>query len=423
MNTRRGLVKLVGFGAPSILAVVMLLSGSVPVRQDASHGYYLRSTPETVYRGFFPRNAPPALSVPNGAVVTIDTLSHQGLNSFKSCTPSAGDLTPSTCVSSSALDPVTFAGQDGVAAGEILADASAVFYHLDYGTRTKTGGGHVLTGPIYIQGAEPGDTLEARILKVEARVPWGYNTQGSGGALPGYLSASTRKLIRIRGNVALFNDDIQIPLKPFQGIMAVAPADDFVSPIASEAALGYVGSRPPGPMGGNMDLNDLGEGTSVYFPVFQYGAQFFTGDPHEVQGNGEVSGTALEQSNTVTIQFIVHKNGGLKGPRAETPTHYIFMGIDVDHDTASQLALREALDFLQAGKNLSAADAMAFASLAVDLNIAESVDFTNLVMARVPKRFFLNSKQQFWHAPLTVRNEAQRQGLDPLPAEGAERED
>lgn len=158
------------------------------------------------------------------------------------------------------------------------ANATDVFYHLDYPVRTRTGGGHILTGPIYIEGAEPGDTLEVRVLKVRARVPWGYNTQGPGGALPGYLSASTRKLIRISGNIAIFNDDIRIPLKPFQGIMAVAPANDFVSPISAEANAGYVGSRPPGPMGGNMDLNDLGEGTSVYLPVFQHNAQFFTGE-------------------------------------------------------------------------------------------------------------------------------------------------
>ena len=387
---------------------------------DDSHDYYLASTSQTVYRGFFPRNAPPALIVPSGAIVRIDTLSHQGLTSLQNCTPAVGggDWTPSACVASGALDPVAFQATQGVPASEVLPDATEVFYNLNYATRTRTGGGHVLTGPIYIEGAEPGDTLEVRVHQVRARVPWGYNTQGPGGALPGYLSASTRKVIRIKGNLALFSDDIKIPLKPFQGIMAVAPADSFVSPLTAEANAGYVGSRPPGPMGGNMDLNDLGEGTSVYLPVFQHGAQFFTGDPHEVQGNGEVSGTALEHSNIATLQFIVHKNGGLAGPRAETPTHYILMGIDVDHDKAMQLALRDALDFLQAEKGLSPADAMSFASLAVDLNIAESVDFTNLVMARIPKLFFKKSRPNFWHKPLTVRNEAQRQGLEPIPPGG-----
>ena len=409
-----GLVILGALGLPAISALA-----------NSSPRYYLASTSQTVYRGFFPRNAPPALIVPSGAIVRIDTLSHQGQTSLQNCTPvvGGGDWTPSNCVPSGALDPVAFQAGQGVPASEVLPDATDIFYNLNYATRTRTGGGHVLTGPIYVEGAEPGDTLEVRVHKVVARVPWGYNLQGPGGALPGYLSASTRKMIRIKGNLALFSDDIKIALKPFQGIMATAPADSFVSPLTAEANAGFVGSRPPGPMGGNMDLNDLGEGTSVYLPVFQEGAQFFTGDPHAVQGNGEVSGTALEHSMTATLQLIVHKNGGLAGPRAETPTHYILMGIDVDHDEAMRLALRDALDFLQAEKGLSPADAMSFASLAVDLNIAESVDFTQLVMARIPKLFFKKSTPKFWHRPLSVRNEAQRQGLERIPPGGSDDDD
>jgi len=378
-------------GRPIHPALLAVIAGALLFAQ-APRTYHLGSTPETVYRGFFPRNAKPALTVPSGAIVEIDTLSHQGLNSFKNCTPAKGDLSPGQCVASGELDPVAFQAQYGIGAAEVLPDATDVFYKLDYSTRSKAGYVHVLTGPIYVDGAEPGDTLEVRVLKIKARVSWGYNTQGPGGALPGYLKENTRKLIRTRGDVALFAPGIEIPLKPFQGTMAVAPADDYVSPIPEEARFGFVGSRPPGPMGGNMDLNDLGEGASVFFPVFQRGAQFFTGDPHQVQANGEVSGTALEQSNTVTMQFIVHKQGGLKTPRAETPTHYILIGISTDHNKAVELALRNALDFLQAEKGLSPADAMSFASLAVDMNIAESVDYTNVVMARIPKAFFKNGK-------------------------------
>jgi acetamidase/formamidase len=366
--------------------IALALAATASAQTPQTH--HLASTPETVYRGFFPRNAKPSLTVPSGDIVEIDTLSHQGLNSFQDCTPAKGDQTPGKCQPSGALDPVAFQAKQGISAGEVLSDATNVFYKLDYSTRSKTGGGHVLTGPIYIEGAEPGDTLEVRVLKIKPRVSWGYNTQGPGGALPGYLKTDTSKLIRIRNGVALFAPGIEIPLKPFQGVMAVAPADDYVSPIPEEAALGYVGSRPPGPMGGNMDLNDLGEGATIFFPVFQRGGQFFTGDPHQVQANGEVSGTALELSNTVTMQFIVHKNGGLKIPRAETPAHYILLGISQDHNKAVQEAVRNALDFLQREKRLSAVDAMAFASLAVDFNIAESVDYTNVVMARIPKAVF-----------------------------------
>ena len=405
------------------LITALTAGAAVPaLAHDPDANYFLPSNSQTVYRGFFPRNAPPALTVPDGATVKIDTLSHQGQNCLMTCTPGPGDFSTATCMPSGDLDPVAFQASQGVPHDEVLPDATEIFFHLDYAHRTKSCS-HVLTGPVYVQGAQPGDTLEVRVKKVEARVPWGYNTQGPSGALPTFLTQSTRKLIRIHGNVAQFNDDIQIALKPFQGIMAVAPASDYQSPIASEAALNYVGSRPPGPMGGNMDLNDLGEGTSVFFPVFQTGAQFFTGDSHQVQGNGEVSGTALEQSNSVTVQFIVHKGGGLTGPRAETPTHYIFMGIDTDHNKAVQLALKDALDFLAAEKNLSPADAMAFASLAVDLDIAESVDFTVLVMARVPKLFFKGKEPAFWHKPLEIRTEAQRQGLEPIPEAGGSNQD
>jgi acetamidase/formamidase len=413
-------VVLLGFAAAMLIPTRMLVA-----RGGAT--YYLPSTSQTSYRGFFPRNAPPALTVESGAIVTIDTVSQRGVNSYKNCVPPVNnDLGAGTCVLSGANDPMAYLAEFGAASAglQVLPDATDIFYNLNYETRTRNGGGHILTGPIYVAGAEPGDTLEARIVNIKSRVPWGVNGQSSGGAFPGYLNATTSKLIRTSGNIAHFSNDIKIPLKPFQGIMAVAPADDFVSPIAAEAASGYVGSRPPGPMGGNMDLNDLGEGTSLFLPVFQHGAQFFTGDPHEVQGNGEVSGSALEQSNTLTIQFIVHKkgtlSGPLSGPRAETPTHYILMGIDVDHDVALAKAGKDTLDFLQRVKGLSPANAMAFASMAVDFNIAESVDFTNLVMGRIPKIFFTKYKtdKDYWHKPLQIRNEAQRQGLEPIPTAG-----
>lgn len=370
--------------------IIVFLFAAALLSAQTPHTYHLGSTPDTVYRGYFPRNAKPALTVPSGATVDIDTLSHQGLNSYKNCTPAKGESTPSRCETTKELDPVAFQSQQGVKASEVLPDATNVFYKLDYSTRTKTGGGHVLTGPIYVEGAEPGDTLEVRVINIKPRVSWGYNTEGPAGALPGYLKDNTRKLIRIRGNFALFAPGIEIPLKPFQGVMAVAPASDYVSPIPEEAAMGYVGSRPPGPMGGNMDLNDLGIGASIFFPVFQRGGQFFTGDPHQVQANGEVSGTALEQSNTITMQFIVHKNkgGALKMPRAETATHYILLGINTDLNKATEQALRNALDFLRSEKGLSPADAMAFSSLAVDLNIAEAVDYNSVVMARIPKSVF-----------------------------------
>src|SRR5262249_22013768 len=140
-------------------------------------------------------------------------------------------------------DPVTQAAASGIPADQVLADATDVYYNLDYANRTKSGGTHVLTGPIYIEGAESGDTLEVRIMKVEARVPWGRAPGG--------------KIVYIENKRALFAPGIEISLKPFQGIMATAPSDDYVSPIPEVAAAGFAGTRPPGPYGGNMDTNDL----------------------------------------------------------------------------------------------------------------------------------------------------------------------
>jgi acetamidase/formamidase len=349
---------------------------------------YVPSNSKTVIRGYFPTSRPPVATVASGTVVRIDTVSHQGLGG-------------------NGLDPIAYMATFGVGANEVLPDATDIYYNY---TIPPGASGHVLTGPIYIDGAQPGDTLEVRILDVEPRVGWGFNSQGTGGALPNYLTTSYQKLIRIKNRFAQFSSNIKVPLSPFQGIMAVAPADDYVSPLAASAALHIVNARPPGPFGGNMDTKQLAAGSTLYLPVFQPGAQFYTGDPHAVQANGEVSGNALELSNTVTLEFIVHKNGGLTGPRAETPEYYVSMGIDVDHNVALEDALRGALDFLTTEKGLLPQDAYSLCSLAVDFDIAEAVDYTNLVTGLIPKWVFDGrcaygtcGGQAFWRAGPAAR--------------------
>src|SRR4029453_764401 len=139
----------VGASFAGLVVLAAFALRATNARADSSPDFKLVSTAETVYRGFFPRNAPPALTVPNGATVIIDTLSHQGINSYQNCTPAVGggDWTPSNCVASGALDPIAFQATQGVSANEVLPDATDVFYHLDYPVRTRTGGGHILTGP------------------------------------------------------------------------------------------------------------------------------------------------------------------------------------------------------------------------------------------------------------------------------------
>ena len=328
----------------------------------------LRASPDTVLWGYIAANLPPALTIQPGQIVEIEALSHQGLTTDK--------------------DPEKFFAGYGVPAQEVLPDAKAVFAEV---RRPKGASVHILTGPIYIEGAEPGDTVEIRVLGIQFRVPYGVNNTGPGkGVLPQLLKEPVAKLIRLdlERRVALFSESIEIPLNPFMGIMAVSPP----------TSLGMVSSTPPGPWGGNIDLKFTGAGSSLFLPVFNKGAQFFTGDGHAVQGDGEVDGGAIEISLKPTLQFILHKGKGIKAPRVETATDYLTTGLDVDLNVAARMALEEAVKFLQTEKGMTAADAYALSSLAVDLGIGEAVDIVNLVYAKIPKNIF-RSNRPFWFTP------------------------
>ncbi|HET9916951.1 MAG TPA: acetamidase/formamidase family protein [Candidatus Binatia bacterium] len=328
----------------------------------------LKSTPDTVLWGYIAANLPPALTIKSGQVVEVEALSHQGLTTNK--------------------DPEKFFAGYGIPGNDVLADAKNVYAEVK---RPKGASVHILTGPIYVEGAEPGDTLEIRVHDIKFRVPYGVNNTGPGkGVLPKLLKEAAAKLIRIdlERRVALFSDDIQIPLNPFMGIMAVSPP----------TSLGMVSSTPPGAWGGNIDLKYTGIGSSLFLPVFNKGGQFFTGDGHAVQGDGEVDGGAIEISLKPTLQFIVHKGKTITQPRVETATDYLTTGLDVDLNVAARVALQEAVDFLQEEKGLSAADAYALSSLAVDLGIGEAVDVVNLVYAKIPKNIFKRTPE-FWHRP------------------------
>ena len=328
----------------------------------------LKSTPDTVLWGYIAANLPPALTIKSSQIVEIETLSHQGLTAGK--------------------DPEKFFGAYGISGSEVLADAKLIYTEVK---RPKGASVHILTGPIYVENAEPGDTLEVRVLDVKLRVPYGVNNTGPGkGVLPQLLKEPAAKLVRLdlERRVALFSADIEIPLNPFMGIMAVSPP----------TSLGMVSSTPPGAWGGNIDLKFCAAGSSLFLPVFNKGAQFFTGDGHAVQGDGEVDGGAIEISLKPTLQFILHKGQSIKLPRVETATDYFLTGLDVDLNVAARIALEEAVHFLQTKKGMTAADAYALSSLAVDLGIGEAVDIVNLVYARVPKKIF-KSNPSFWHQP------------------------
>ena len=138
-----------------------------------------------------------------------------------------------------------------------------------------------------------------------------------------------------------------------------------------------------------MDVKDLKEGTTLYLPVFHEGALFYVGDPHGAQGDGEVSGTAIEQSLTGTFRFVVHSDRSITVPRAETDSHYMLMGIDLDLDRAARNATLEVVNFLVEEKGLTPAEALSLASIAVDFRVSEVVDLTQVVTGYVPKAIFL----------------------------------
>jgi len=356
--------------------------GATPAGQSTEH--FVPSRPETVTWGWYPIDRPPVLTIGSGETVLIDALTHAGATQNE--------------------NPETYFGAFGIERDEILPDVFDFLASRD-GRPREGRSGHVITGPIAIDGAEPGDMLEIQILELTPRVPYGINnTSPTGGVFssryPGAraedplldIPPRTRHFIRtatVDGrDVALFSPEIHVPLAPFMGIMAVAPAGPTVGQ-PGVTVPGVQSSRPPGPFGGNMDLKDLVAGSVLYLPVFQPGALFYVGDPHSAQGDGEVSGTAIEQSLSGLFRFVLHKGETISAPRAEPDTHYILMGIDLDLDRALHMAVREVVSFLADEKWLTAAKALLLASIAVDFHVAELVDLTQVVSGWIPKNLFL----------------------------------
>ncbi|MDE2882531.1 MAG: acetamidase/formamidase family protein [Acidobacteriota bacterium] len=356
-------------------------AGAVPAAPlEADH--FVPSSPENVSWGWFPIDKEPVLRVRPGETVRMDTLTHSGAVQDE--------------------EPVAWLTALGVPPEEIHQDILD-FWASREGRPREGRSGHVITGPVFIEGAEPGDMLEIEILAVETRMPWGVNnTSPRGGVFsesyPGFrpddpaldIPPGTRHLIRTGWTdgreVAFLAEDIQVPLAPFMGILAVAP-----DPVVGQPGVtvpGVQGSRPPGPFGGNLDVKDLKAGTTVYLPVFHPGALFYAGDPHGAQGDGEVSGTAIEQSLSGVFRFAVHKGRAPSSPWAEDEDYYMVMGIDLDLDRAARQATWEVVEFLGEEKGLPPAKALSLASIAVDFRVSEVVDLTQVVTGYIPKHIF-----------------------------------
>ncbi len=361
-------------------------AGSDPAAttQPIEADHFVPSTPENVAWGWFPIDKEPVLRMQSGETVRVNTLTSAGAGQDE--------------------HPVEFLTGLGIAREEIHQDVLDFWASRDGRLRDRQGS-HIITGPIHVEGAEPGDVLAIEILSVETRANWGINSTGARSGVfstsyPGFREGdpaldippeSGRHVIHTGMadgvEVAFLADDIHVPLEPFMGILAVAP--DPVMGQPGVTAPGVQGSTPPGAFGGNLDVKHLKAGTTVYLPVFHPGGLFYVGDPHGAQGDGEVSGTAIEQSLTGTFRLSVRKDRSIAAPMAENDEHYILMGIDIDLDRATRHAVRAVVDFLVEEKGLTPAKALSLASIAVDFRINEVVDITQVVSGFIPKSVFL----------------------------------
>ena len=239
-------------------------------------------------------------------------------------------------------------------------------------------GPHFLTGPIWVNDAEPGDTLEVRILDIQLRDEWGWNLiEPLLGTLPEDFPNRRHLVLPIdrTARSATLPWGIDIPLEPFFGNFGVAPPPNY----------GRITSTIPREHGGNLDNKNLVSGTTTYFPVWNDGALFSAGDGHAVQGHGEVCLTAIETGMTGTFELIVRKDLKLTFPRAESPTHLISMGLNEDLDDAAKQALREMINWITELTNLSREDAYTLCSLAGDLHVTQLVDVNKGVHCVLPK--------------------------------------
>ena len=257
-------------------------------------------------------------------------------------------------------------------------------------------GPHSIIGPVYVNGAEPGDVLEVRYKRIRP-FDWGavFNNPGSigTGLLAQDFPEGQVKYLKldVPHMTAEFNPNIHVPLKPFQGTLGVAPPDGFFPPLSP----GVTSSVPPGPHAGNTDLSEMVEGSTMFIPVWKPGALIFTGDSHAAQGDGEINLSALEtRMQELRIQVVLHKQKNFAWPMAETSTHWITLGLDKDLNVAMTLAARNAINFLAAHADLTKLDAYALCSIAVSFRVTQVVDIVRGVHAMIPKNLFAAALQK-----------------------------
>jgi acetamidase/formamidase len=305
--------------------------------------HHLEAGPATGHWGFFDPHQPAVLKIRSGDTVTVD------------CVTGNPEFLP---------DPQHF-----YIPPELLA------VHAD---SERGHGPHILTGPIHIEGATPGRAIEVRILDVQLRQDWGHNLiRPLAGALPDDFDAKRQVIIPLDRErmVGTLSWGLELKLSPFFGVMGVAPPEPW----------GRITSVVPRAHGGNLDNKELVAGSTLYLPVFREGALFSCGDGHGAQGDGEVCVTAIETALQGTFEFIVRDDMPLAYPRAETPTHYITMGMDPDLDQCMVMALRDMIVLLGEKANLSREDAYMLCSLAADLRVTQAVNGSRGIHVMIEK--------------------------------------
>lgn len=319
----------------------------------AGRSHTLMPTPATVAWGWYDAAGEPVLRVASGDEVTVRALS--------TCSPTS----------------LKNAGLDTNRIEKLAKDIYAARPTMRTGP-----GGHILTGPIYIEGADSGDVLEVRFKSIKPAIDYGCNSFGPrSGFLPeDFPGVSRSKIIELDTvrMIGKFSDDITIPLRPFFGSVGVAPPK----------SMGRMHSAPPNIHAGNLDNKELVAGTTLYIPVWTKGALLEIGDGHAAQGNGEVDITAIETSLIGRIQVVIRKDMKLTWPRGETPTHYIAMGTDSVLMTATKTAVRQGIELLTNVKKMSREDAYQLLSIAGDVAITQLVDGTVGVHVMIPKEIF-----------------------------------
>ena len=332
-----------------LVTVVAILAGAFAFSQS-SQPHELKLLPQNVHWGYYDGTLKPVLRVASGDRIRVETMVARGLQRLRTV---------------------------GVPEAEI-PDALKV---VESTVTVRGPGAHPLTGPIWIEGAQPGDVLEVRILGFEFLHPYGVTGfNPDSGTLPDDFPYARFKLVRfnVGAGIAEFAPGITLRLAPFFGSIGVAP-----SPL-----VGRISSGPPGHHTGNLDNKELVAGSTLYLPVHVPGALLSMGDGHAMQGDGEVSLTALETSLRGTVQVTIQKGKRLNWPRAETPTHYIAMGLHTDLDEAARLATREMIDFLVTEKGMTRDEAYILCSLAADLHVTQLVDGTKGIHAMIAKSIF-----------------------------------